>query len=63
MHTELSMPASPLSPSLLLLALATAASADIVTMLSGAQSGQVLGPSHPDYEDRRKVRQRGQEVR
>ena len=53
------MPASPL----LLLLLATAASADIVTLLSEAQSGQVLGPSHPDYEDRRKVSQGGQEVR
>ena len=52
------MPASPL-----LLLLATAASADIVTLLSEAQSGQVLGPSHPDYEDRRKVSQGGYVVR
>ena len=58
LDTVLSMPASPL-----LLLLATAASADIVTLLSEAQSGQVLGPSHPDYEDRRKVSQGGQEVR
>ena len=52
-----------LASPLLLLLLATAASADIVTLLSEAQSGQVLGPSHPDYEDRRKVSQGGREVR
>ena len=59
LDTVVSMPASPL----LLLLLATAASADIVTLLSEAQSGQVLGPSHPDYEDRRKVSQGGYVVR